>query len=284
MSELLNENPNRDHSAHLKELPCAPSSSVELNHIIPTSPLTVQNPLETNMDWDINEFFDIKNAALESPTHDSTPAETLHHDGPALDISAQPAGHGLFTSLKRPRLASEPEGQPDAFVAQNVAMTNINGQAAVQPQLYQSGNCSDSRISASVCITRSRRACPTRADFKPQRIRTAPAPSFSAGVIPGTLTTSRSYGTELMHSGFQCFDWKGQEEQQPDRRPAKKLREEMSKQQREEAKEVREKGACLRCYVLKIKVLHHCVIDILFRLMPPLVLQRISLQNLQKSV
>jgi hypothetical protein len=284
MSKLLNENPNRDPSAHLKELPCAPSSSIELNHIIPTSPLTFQNPLETNMDFDINEFFDIKNAALESPTHDSTPAEPLHHDGPALDLSAQPADNGLFTSLKRPRLASEPECQPDAFVAQNVATTNINGQAAVQPQLYQSGNCSDSRISASVCITRSHRACTIRADFKHQRIRPAPAPSFSSGVIPGTLETSIFYGTELMHSGFQCFDWKGQEEKQPDRRPAKKLRKEMSKQQREEAKEVREKGACLRCYVLKLKVLHHCVIDILFHLMPPLVLQRISLQHLQKSV
>lgn len=87
-----------------------------------------------------------------------------------------------------------------------------------------------------------------------------------------------------MHPGFHCFVWKGQEEKQPDQQPAKKSRKEISKQQREETKEVREKGACLRCYLFKLKVLDLFVTDISLVLMPPLVLQRISLQHLQNSV
>jgi hypothetical protein len=115
-------------------------------------------------------------------------------------------------------------------------------------------------------------------------MRIAPAPSLNSGANTGTFATSISYGTEVTHSGFHCFDWKGQEEKQQDQRPAKKFRKEISKQQREEAKEVRQKGACLRCYVLKLKVLDLLVIGILLGLMPPLVLQRISLQYLQNSV
>ena len=56
--------------------------------------------------------------------------------------------------------------------------------------------------------------------------------------------------------GYQCFDWnimpeqpEPQPEPQPRKRPKKKTRT-----QREEANRVREKGACLRCYVQKLKV------------------------------
>jgi hypothetical protein len=56
--------------------------------------------------------------------------------------------------------------------------------------------------------------------------------------------------------GYQCFDWNIKLEQlgpqlepQPRKRPKRKTRT-----QREEANRVREKGACLRCYVQKLKV------------------------------
>ena len=56
--------------------------------------------------------------------------------------------------------------------------------------------------------------------------------------------------------GYQCFDWNiklerlgPQLEPQPRKRPKRKTRT-----QREEANRVREKGACLRCYVQKLKV------------------------------
>jgi hypothetical protein len=67
-------------------------------------------------------------------------------------------------------------------------------------------------------------------------MRIAAAPSLNSGVITGTLATSISYSAEVMHSGFHCFDWKGQEEKQQDQRPAKKFHKKISKQQREEAK------------------------------------------------
>jgi hypothetical protein len=58
----------------------------------------------------------------------------------------------------------------------------------------------------------------------------------------------------------------------------------MNKEQREEAKEVREKGACLRCYVLKLKVLDLCIMHMMWCPTALLVLQRISLRHLQNSV
>jgi hypothetical protein len=269
---------------HLEQLPFVPSQNVELNDTIPPNSSPVQYLLKVNVDWDINEFFDLDNAALESTTHRPTSAEPLYHNSPAPDVPAQPALNTFFTSSKRLRPASEFQSQTDAFAAQSRVTTNIKGQAAIQPQFYQSVEHSDSHISASVSIIYSHHACTFRADFKHQRIPFIPAPNPYSGIVTSTLATPTCYGPEAMHPGFHCFDWKGQEGKQQDQRPAKKPRKEISKQQREEAKEVREKGACLRCYVLKLKVLDICVIGILFGLMPPLVLQRISLQYLQSSV
>lgn len=111
----------------------------------------------------MNEFFDFDNAALESPTHSPTSAEPLCHNVPALDTSAEPALHNVPTLLKRPRAASEFEGQTDAFAVQNWVTTNIKGQAAIELQSYQLGGNPDSHISAPVSIINCHNAC---TDFK----------------------------------------------------------------------------------------------------------------------
>ena len=56
--------------------------------------------------------------------------------------------------------------------------------------------------------------------------------------------------------GYQCFDWNIRPEQpEPQLEPQQRKRpKKKTKTQREEANRVKEKGACLRCYVQKLKV------------------------------
>ena len=70
------------------------------------------------------------------------------------------------------------------------------------------------------------------------------------------LTLRRKRSASPIIPGYQCFDWNimpEQPEPQPEPQPRKRQKRK-TRTQREEANRVREKGACLRCYVQKLKL------------------------------
>jgi hypothetical protein len=112
------------------------------------SPSNIQYLTDADIDWDINEFFDLDNAAMESTTHGPASTEPFSHNGTPIEIPAQPALNGHLSALpKVSGAASGCESQDDA--AQHTVMT-IEGQPAIQFQFCQSDELSDSHISASV--------------------------------------------------------------------------------------------------------------------------------------
>ena len=144
-----NVNPTEGAKPHLEQWVPARCSDVDMGNITPLNTSNVQYLMDANIDCDINEFFDLDNAALESPTHGLASVEPFFHDKTALETPPQPAPNGeSFTSSKRPRAGFELETQ------------DYEAQAAIRPQLSQSDKNSRLNISNTVRMIYSPRDMP----------------------------------------------------------------------------------------------------------------------------